>query len=249
MATFQPVAEPTIRRLGNRRLRYFFLGMAGFALVILMAAFVPEYRRFGAGAFPIAWVLHIHAAIMVAWVGAFALQSYLGATGRTATHRRVGAFAVGIGWLAWTSMIFVEFRVFVAHPLPLDPVEYDWDLPGPFIYLTFAAFLVWAARERQRPQWHKRLMTFALFLSLGAAFQRFLWIPIDYGFGPFAVALDVSLLVPMVAYDLKTLKGRLHPATVRGTLLLLTSEAVLLALWGTYVWRHFISSVAHRLHG
>lgn len=247
--TFQPGIEQAIRRPSDRRLRYFFSGMAGFALVILMAAFVPEYRRFGAGAFPIAWVLHIHAAIMVAWAGAFALQSYLGATGRTATHRRVGAYAVGMGWLAWASMIFVEFRVFIAHPLPLNPAEYDWDLPGPFIYLTFAVFLVWAVRERRRPQWHKRLMTFALFLSLGAAFQRFLWIPIDYGFGPFAVALDASLIVPMVAYDLTTLKGRLHPATVRGTVLLLTSEAVLFALWGTFVWRNFISSVAHWVHG
>ena len=136
--TFQPGIEQAIRRPSDRRLRYFFSGMAGFALVILMAAFVPEYRRFGAGAFPIAWVLHIHAAIMVAWAGAFALQSYLGATGRTATHRRVGAYAVGMGWLAWASMIFVEFRVFIAHPLPLNPAEYDWDLPGPFIYLTLA---------------------------------------------------------------------------------------------------------------
>jgi hypothetical protein len=146
-------------------------------------------------------------------------------------------------------MIFVEFRVFVAHPLPSNPAEYDWDLPGPFVYLTFPVFLAWAVRERRRSQWHKRLMTFALFLSLGAAFQRFLWIPIAYGFGPFAAALDASLIVPMVAYDLTTLKGRLHPATVRGTLLLLTSEAVLFALWGTSVWRNFISSIAHWVHG
>ena len=223
--------------------------MAGFALVILLAAFVPEYQRFGDGVFPIAWVLHVHAAIMFGWVGVFALQSLLGATGRTAPHRRVGVYSVGMGWLAWASMIFVEFRVFVAHPLPSNPAEYDWDLPGPFIYLTFAVFLVWAVRERRRPQWHKRLMTFALFLSLGAAFQRFLWIPINYGFGPFAVALDASLIVPMVAYDLTTLKGGLHPATVRATLLLLTSEAVLFALWGTLVWHNFISSVAHWVHG
>lgn len=248
MATAGPATALTPQRRRKRAMRFFFPGMAAFAVVILLAAFVPEFRRFAAGTFPIPWILHVHAAIMASWVAAFALQAYLGATGRTATHRRVGPYAVGLGWLAWASMIFVEFRSFVAHPLPTDMAEYDWDLPGPFIYLIFAMFLAWAVHERSRPQWHKRLMTFALFVSLEAAMQRFTWIPVDRGFGPFALALDLSLLVPLAAYDLRTLRG-LHPATIIGAALLLSAEAVLFLLWGTAAWRDFAASVAHAVRG
>lgn len=248
MATIQAI-EPPPRRAGKRPLRYFFPGMAGLAVVILMTAFVPEFRKYAAGTFPIAWVLHIHAAIMFAWVGAFSFQAYLGASGRTALHRRTGTYAIGLGLLAWASMIFVEFRGFVAHPLPTDPADYDWNLPGPFVYLTFGVFLAWAVHERRRPQWHKRLMTFALFLSLEAAIQRFVWIPRTYAFSGIALVLDISLLVPLFVYDLHALRGRLHPATIQGTLALLVSETALYALWGTAGWRNFASLVGHGLHG
>ena len=236
------VYPPTIRL--HRPLRFFFPGMAAFAGLIIALAFVPEFVRFAAGTFPIPWVLHVHAAIMFSWFGAFALQAFLGATGRTKLHRRIGSYAVAVGGLAFASMIFVEFRTFIAHPLWRSPRDLDWKLPGQFIYLTFGLFLLWAVIERGRPQWHKRLMTFALFLSLDAAIQRFLWIPMDYGFGPFALALDVFLLVPLFAYDLCVLDGRLHAATVRGTALLLSSEAVMFSLWGTDRWHMFALGVA-----
>jgi hypothetical protein len=249
LATAELGLKPFAHRTRRRPLRYFFVGMAALAVLLLLLAFVPEYRKFTAGSFPIAGVLHIHAAIMGTWVAAFAVQVYLGATGRTALHRRVGPYVAAIGFLAWASMIFVEFRALVVHPLPLDASGYDWNLPGPLVYLTFPIYLAWAVHERRRPAWHKRLMMFALFLPLLAAIQRYLWIPIDYGYAPFAAALNASLLVPLVAYDLYTLKGRLHPATIRGTLLLASAEAMLFALWGTSAWRAFAAAVAHWLHG
>jgi hypothetical protein len=92
-------------------------------------------------------------------------------------------------------------------------------------------------------------MTFALFLPLLAAIQRYLWIPIDYGYGPFAAVLDLSLLVPLATYDLYTLKGRFHPATIRATLLLIGSQALLFMLWGTALWRGFALTIAQAIHG
>jgi hypothetical protein len=217
--------------------------MAVFAVVLAVVGFEPEVRRFAAGTFPIAPILHVHAGIMTAWLGAFAVQAWLGATGRTKRHRSAGLYAVALGWLAFASMVFVEYRTNTAHPTLRTAYDLDWKLPGPFIFITFGIFLAWAVHERRRPQWHKRLMTFAMFVSLDAAIQRFLFIPMGYGFGPFALALNIFLLVPLAAYDWRTLKGRFHPATIRGAVVLLSSEAILFALWGTALWHSFALSV------
>jgi len=238
---------PSIGVRPKRRFRSFFPGMALIAIAVLILAFVPEYVRNMQGSFPIAWVLHIHGAIMVAWVGVFAVQAYLGATGRIAQHRKIGNFGFAIGMLAWVSMIFVEWRHWIVNAPPADVGVYDWLLPGPYVYFTFPVFLAWAYKTRQRPEWHKRLITFALFLSLQAAIQRFLWIPISFGYWPFAAVLDLGLLVPIVVYDLSRPKRRIHPASLRGALVLFAAQAVLFLLWGSALWRHFASSVAHAI--
>jgi len=221
--------------------------MVSFAIGIVIFAFVPEYVAHAHGRFPIAWVLHIHGGIMAAWLGAFLLQAFLGATGRIVEHRKIGNFAFVIGWVAWVSMIFVEWRALVVTAPPDDVRAYDWLLPGPYVYLTFPLFLAWGYSNRRRPEWHKRLLTFALFLSLQAAIQRFLWIPADFGYWPFAGTLDVCLLLPLVVYDLGTHNRRLHPATTRGALVVFAAQAVLFSLWGTPTWRHFASVVTQTL--
>ncbi len=53
--------------------------MVALAFAILSLAFVPEFIRYAHGAFPIAPIVHVHAAIMAAWTLAFAVQVYLGA--------------------------------------------------------------------------------------------------------------------------------------------------------------------------
>lgn len=249
MATAEVTLQESTPGRGRRLLRFFFVAMAALAMTVVLLAFVPEFRRFAAGTFPIAPVLHIHAAMMAAWVGAFALQAYLGASGQIALHRQVGPYAVAIAGIAWLSMIFVEVRALMVHPIPQDLRELDWMLPGPLVYLTVPIFLVWAIRERRRPEWHKRLMTFALFVGLLAPIERFLWIPADKGFLPFLGALDLCLLAPMVSYDLYTRSGRLHAATVRAMFVLIAGEAILFGLWGTDQWHQFASVVAHRVHG
>ena len=226
--------------------------MVALSVAILSLAFVPEFIAFAQGAFPIAPILHVHAVIMVAWVVAFAVQAYLGAKGRIVQHQRAGRIAFAIGWLAWASMVFVEWRAMLVHPLPDDLPPYDEFLAGPYIYLTFPFFLAWAYRERRRPMWHKRLMLFALFLSLGAAVQRYVWLPMTdtrAGYWAIAAFTDVTLLMPLATFDLMALRGRLHPATMRATAVLLSAQAVMLSLWGSSAWREFAYSVSHAIRG
>lgn len=222
--------------------------MVALAFAILSLAFVPEFIRYAHGAFPIAPIVHVHAAIMAAWALAFAVQVYLGAKGKIVQHQRAGRIAFAIGWLACASMIFVEWRAMLVHPLPEERPPYDELLAGPYIYVTFAIFLAWAYRERRRPMWHKRLMLFAFFLSLEAAVSRYVWLPLtDTPGGHWAIDafLDVSLLLPLVTFDLVTLRGRLHPATVRAMTVLFCAQAITLSLWGNSAWREFAYNFSH----
>ena len=230
----------------------FFIFMVAASVAILSLAFVPEFIAYAHGAFPIAPILHVHAAVMVAWVAAFGFQAYLGARGKIVQHRRAGRIAFAIGWLAWASMVFVEWRAMLVHPLPVELPPYDEFLAGPYIYLTFPVFLGWAYHERRRPTWHKRLMLFALFLSLGAAVQRYVWLPMTdsrAGYWAIAAFLDVALLLPLVTFDVVTLRGRLHPATVRAMVVLLSTQAVVLSLWGSSAWREFAYDFSHAIRG
>ena len=248
MATAELAVGSSRQRRRRRPLRFFFIFMVAVSIAILALAFVPEFIAYAHGAFPIAPILHVHAAIMVAWVAAFAAQAYLGAKGKIVQHQRAGRIAFVIGWLAWASMVFVEWRAMLVHPLPDSLPPYDEFLAGPYIYLTFPVFLAWAYHERRRPMWHKRLMLFALFLSLGAAVQRYVWLPMtDSRAGYWAIAAfsDVALLLPLVAFDLVTLRGRLHPATVRGMAVLFGAQALMLSLWGSFAWRQFAYSFTH----
>lgn len=218
MTTTAQSAISTVRTTPSRlnRRGLFFPGMGLLAVLIVLLAFVPEYAGRQHMKPPTSWPVSIHAAIMVAWIALFFVQAYLGATGRIAQHRRIGNFGFALGWLALLSMMFVHFRALAMHPLPEDRRIYDWLLPFLYVYFSFSVFFVWAYRKRVQPAWHKRLITFALFISLEAAVQRLQWLPSGFGYWPFAAFLDFCLLAPLITFDAVTLKWKLHPATARG---------------------------------
>ena len=217
--------------------------MAIGALALTLAAFIPEYRQFAHGTFPISAFLQVHSAIMVAWVLAFVAQAWFIARGRVQLHRKFGQAAFVLAVVSWLSMITVEMHSLAVHPPPATPGTFDWMLPGPYVYLTIPVLLAWGYRDRRRPDWHKRFMIIALYLSLQAAIIRYMWLPDGYGFWPFVGFLDACLLVPLFGYDFLTNARRLHPATIRGSALLVGAQALLLSLWGTTYWRHFAAIV------
>src|SRR5258706_5010560 len=200
-----------------RILHYFVLALGLFSVVIALVAFVPEYADFAVGKFPIAWVLHIHGALMSAWLATFIVQAWLASTGHVSLHRKIGPYGIALGIAVWASMVFVELRKLVAHPLPTDGPGYDELLQGSYTYLTFLVVLLWAAHERRRPAWHKRLMLITTFVALVAPIERIEWLPeLGVGFIWASILwLDLCLIVPLVVYDLVSTK-HLHRATVQG---------------------------------
>jgi hypothetical protein len=226
---------------GDRRLRrHYFVWMALLGAVIAAIGFVPEYLKFAAGTFPIAWVLNLHSALMVAWLALLLAQALLASTGRLALHEKLGTLGITLGFLVWASMVFVEFRGKIVYPLDPDlSPEYDFDLRGIYIWATFLIFFLGAVYQRRRsPAWHKRFMVFAAFMVLQPAEMRIGWLPrFSFHFLADMLYLDVCLLVPLLAYDYASAR-RMHPATIVASSVLLGSQGALLLVWGSPAWRH-----------
>ncbi len=240
MARVEPVAAGASAWLVSRSIRYFFVLIALFGIVIASIVFVPQILKFAAGTFPIAWVLNVHGALMTAWLALFLAQALLASTGRLALHRKLGTFGIVLGFPVWASMVLVEMRRKVVHPLDPDLSEaYALDLPGIYAYTMFLVFFIGAIYlRRRRPAWHKRFMLFATFLALQAAEQRITWLPrFAPGYWTDAIYLDVCLLVPLMAYDYFSAK-RLHPATIAASCMLLGAQGVVLLMWENPSWRH-----------
>jgi hypothetical protein len=230
--------------LASRSIRYFFVLLASFGILIASIVFVPQFLKFAAGTFPIAWVLNVHGALMGAWLALFLAQALLASTGRLALHRKLGTFGIVLGFPVWASMVLVEMRRKVVSPLDPDlSPAYDLDLPGIYVYTMFLVFFIGAIyQRRRRPAWHKRFMLFAAFLALQAAEQRITWLPrFAPGYWTDAIYLDVCLLVPLVAYDYFSAK-RLHPATIAASCMLLGAQGVVLLVWENSGWRHLAYS-------
>lgn len=244
VARTELVAAGATSWLVSRAIRYFFVLLALFGIFIASIVFVPQFLKFAAGTFPIAWLLNIHGALMGMWLGLFLVQAFLASTRRLALHRKFGTFGIVLGFPVWASMVLVEMRRKVVHPLDPDLSQaYDLDLPGIYVYTMFLVFFICAIYQRRRwPAWHKRFMTFATFVALQAAEQRIVWLPrFAPGYWTDVIYLDVCLLVPLFAYDYYSAK-RLHPATMAAACMLLGAQAVVLLVWENPGWRHFAYS-------
>jgi hypothetical protein len=80
------------------RSRWFFIGAAGFLLLIVFLGFAPTfylrplfapYVRLR----PVPWYRYVHGALMTLWYVLFLIQASLVAGGRVRLHRRVGVAA------------------------------------------------------------------------------------------------------------------------------------------------------------
>jgi len=81
-----------ISRTAPRRRLY--VGVAVLAIAIAAVGFWPTY--FGpllAGGVDKPAIIHFHAAVYVGWLALFLTQATLAATGRTASHMKLGRFA------------------------------------------------------------------------------------------------------------------------------------------------------------
>ncbi len=236
MAT--PIMASPARAFAERR---FFSGMVLAILVTVIVGFSRSFflrPLFPDWPSPSERIFYIHGAVFAAWIVLLLAQVSLVAVGRTDLHRTVGPFgavlAIAMVVLGTLGALIAARRATGFVGVPVPPLQF---LAIPLFDMVLFAVFVWLAIVRRRvAQSHKRLMLLATVNLVTAAFAR--W-PGVFNFGPLAFfGLTDLFLVALAIWDFRT-RGRLHPVTLWGGLLIIVSQPLRLAVSGTEGWLTF----------
>jgi hypothetical protein len=203
----------------------------GFAPTFFLRPWFPE----AAALAPPEPFFYLHGVVFTAWFVLLLVQPALVGIGRSDLHRALGRVGAGIAAsvvVVGATGAFVAARRpggFIGVPIP--PQQFI--LVPLFDMIVFAVLVGFALAWRRDAQMHKRLMLVGSIALIAAAIARWPGV-IQYG-PPAFFALTDLLLVPLVIWDLKT-RGRLHPATLWGGLVLIASQPLRLWLMGTDAW-------------
>jgi hypothetical protein len=232
-------ASPSARWSGERRL---YTGMAIAILVTVLVGFARSFflrPLFPTWPSPPEKVFYLHGAFFTAWVVLLVAQASLVAVGRTDVHRKLGvwgvALAIGMVMLGVLGALTAARRPTGFVGIPVPPLQF---LVVPmFDMLLFASFVGLAIAKRGDPQAHKRWMLLATINLITAAIARWPGV-ITVGAPPLFFGLTDLFLVPLVIWDVKS-RGRVHPATLWGGLLIVVSQPLRLVVSGTAAWLAF----------
>ncbi len=202
----------------------FFAVMAVVIAMIIVAGFGPSYAAsLAPPGLPI-WV-HLHGALMVAWIVLFALQTQLVATRALRLHRRLGWLSIGLVAVivplgVATNILAVKRGATPPFFTPAAMMAADLlDL------LLFSGIFIAAVLLRRQREWHKRLMLCATVILAWPALGRLvafcgLSLPLII---PVSTALLIMLALAGPVHDL-VLRRRIHPAFMWGVALLIIAQ-------------------------
>ena len=238
------MAVSTAALAPRRRTRRFYVGMAIAITITVFAGFSRSYfLKSWYGTPELSGLLHVHGLVFTAWVLFFLSQALLVATGRTHLHRRMGiggAVLAALVVIVGTAVAITRAKTGVS-PIPgLSPLSF-FAIPF-FDMVVFAALVSTALYFRRRLEAHKRLMTLSMISLLAAPIARMNWLPLPPGPPTFFGLADL-FIVALLVYDLST-RGKVHPATIWGGLLIVASQPLRLMISGTPAWLAFASWLA-----
>jgi hypothetical protein len=232
-----PLMSPG-RASGERR---FFTGMAlailatvivGFSRTFFLRPLFPDWPS------PSEAIFYVHGVVFTAWIVLLVAQASLVAGGRTELHRKIGPFgavlAVGMVVLGTLGALIAARRATGFVEVPVPPLQF---LAIPiFDMILFATFVWLAIAQRRNPQAHKRWMLLATVNLVTAAIARWPGLP---ALGPLAFfGLTDLFVIALAVWDFRA-RGRLHPVTLWGGLLMIASQPLRLVVSGTEGWLAF----------
>ena len=206
----------------------FYVGLALFMIIIVLAGFWPSYfgRIFRGIVNDWPWVIHLHAAVFMGFMGLLLTQVLLVSTGRTRLHKKLGKVGIGYG------ILVIIIGILVSFALPLHHLNVDaWEmgraarllLVGWCDMALFAIFFGAAIAYRRRPEAHKRLIVLAAVAIILPGASRLVQALFGFQVLIFLLVWWSPVLLG-IGYDLLT-RRRIHPAYLLGIPILLLRVA------------------------
>jgi hypothetical protein len=233
------VPSPRVSRQWRTQ-RAFFTGLSLLMGLAIFIGFSRSYYLkglYGTPALPA--LFHVHGLLFTAWMVFLVVQTGLVASRRTALHRRLGV-AGGILAIAMT-VAAMAMTIDLARRSAAAPTDIGlaFTIVPFFTVVVFPVLVGIALLFRRQPEVHKRLMLIATLELVTAGVAR---MPGAGSMPLFFVLTDVGL-VAILAYDLVA-RGRPHPATVWGGLLLIATQVLRTTAGGTAAWIAFARLLA-----
>ncbi len=232
----------------RRAERLFYGGMAALVTILVFVGFGPSYylRPVFRPGQPLSRVLHLHGFVFSLWVVLFVTQTVLVSARRVHLHRKLGMAAAA--WAALMVPIGAAAALQVAAAATGDlAVELRRFLAVQAFDLgVFATLVTAGVVTRRSPQAHKRLMLLATVSLLPPAVGRMPFLSFLISSNLELFLLCYVAVLPLVAFDLKTI-GRIHRATLGGALLILLSIPARFLLAASDSWLRFADWLLARL--
>ena len=180
--------------VAQHRERLFFFIMA----LLIVATVVPSFwvfHRAGFSSFASPWWVHVHAFTFMGWIAFYLLQNSLVLGGSVAAHQRLGRVgAIYVAWMVIVGLVLTPTSLAAGRSPPFFTPSYflalDW-----INILVFAGLVLAALRNRDRSDWHKRLMLCATICVMAPAWGRL----IVLSGSPMTATVNVAMLLPYVA--------------------------------------------------
>jgi len=194
----------------------FFAAMSLLIAAIVAAGFGPTYRAELAPPGLPFWV-HLHGAVMTAWILLFAVQAALVRRRNLALHRTLGLASIGLVVVMVPLSIATNLLAIQRGATPPFFTPQGMFAADMCDLLLFVALYSWALVWRHRRDWHKRLLLAAAVLLTWPAIARLR--PLGH-FGldmliPLSILVVIGLAATGLVHDLRT-QRRVHPATLWG---------------------------------
>jgi hypothetical protein len=189
-------------------------------------------------------IFHIHAVAMLAWLGLAVTQALLAGGGGIELHRKLGrASAVMLPVIVVLASLTCLTALRVKFWPPFFTPSYFLALVHVGV-LTFAALVVSAVLQRDRPDWHKRLMVGSAIVLMDPALGRVLPMPFIMPWGEWlSMAVQLGVVALIVRHDRRE-TGHIHPATGIVALAVVGSHVLVKLLAVTPPWIAFASRFA-----
>lgn len=245
-----PAATPlgTARPAGHAAGRYLYLGVAVILAAVVLLAFTRTFwTPLSAGRLALHPAIMVHAALFFLWMLFFVMQAALPLAGRTALHRDLGLFGLGLAAvMVFSGLLAQVVNLKLALHGPRPDVALTGAVLGFSSMLLFTAFVSLGMLSIRTPERHKRFMVLATFSILQAALARAIMLfpaitlPQRVAIG--AAVMDVMLL-GVVFLDARA-RGRVHSVYAWGGVAILLAQGLRGVLLRTDGFRAFASWLA-----